>query len=162
MSSRTYNLSLSHSMFRTFCFSCSCSCSYFSSFSCFISYSCLMNTSIHFAFPIIFLFHAYYIWHFIDLYRNTYTCTYPYHRHILIQCDAYVFTHHSFIMFPLRINFTQKLESFQLNLPNSSYGIYAKLVNLLILPEGQFAILIFQCLDYVFDKFLCTALNLRY
>ena len=68
MSFITYNLSLSHSVFMTFFFSCSCSCSYFSSFSCFISYSCFMNTSIHFAFPILFLFHAYYIWHSIYLY----------------------------------------------------------------------------------------------
>ena len=68
MSFRTHNLSLSPSLFMTYCFSCSCSCSYFSSFSCFISYSCFMNTSIHFAFPILFLFHAYYIWHSIYLY----------------------------------------------------------------------------------------------
>ena len=79
-------------------------CSCFGSFSYFISYSCFMNTSIHIAFSIFFLFHAYYIWHFIDLYRNTYTCTRPYHRHILIQRDAYVFTHHSCILVPLRIN----------------------------------------------------------
>ena len=52
----------------TFFFSCSCSCSDFSSFSCFISYSCFMNTSLHFAFPILFLFHAYYIWNSIYLY----------------------------------------------------------------------------------------------
>ena len=52
----------------TFFFSCSCSCSDFSSFFCFISYSCFMNTSLHFAFPILFLFHAYYIWNSIYLY----------------------------------------------------------------------------------------------
>ena len=64
MSFRTHNLSLSPSVFMTYCFSCSC----FSSFSYCISYSCFMNTSIHFAFPILFLFHAYYIWHSIYLY----------------------------------------------------------------------------------------------
>ena len=68
MSFRTHNLFLSPLVFMTYCFSCSCSCSYFSSFSCFISYSCFMNTSIHFAFPILFLFHAYYIWNSIYLY----------------------------------------------------------------------------------------------
>ena len=31
------------------------------------------------------------------------------------------------------------------------WHFYAKLVNLPILPEGQFAILIFQCLDSIFD-----------
>ena len=82
MSFRTYNLSLSHSVFMTFFFSCSCSCSDFSSFSCFI------NISISIAFPIF-------------SYKNTYTCTCPYHRHLLIQCDAYVFTHHSCILVPL-------------------------------------------------------------
>ena len=64
MSFRTHNLSLSPSVFVTYCFSCSC----FSSFPYFISYSCFMNTSIHSAFPILFLFHAYYIWHSIYLY----------------------------------------------------------------------------------------------
>ena len=52
MSFRTYNLSLSHSVFMTFFFSCSCSRSYFSLSSCFISNSCFMNISIHIAFPI--------------------------------------------------------------------------------------------------------------
>ena len=118
----------------------------------FISYSCLINTSIHFAFPILFLFHAYYIWHFIDLYRNTYTCTYPYHRHILIHCDAYVFRA-SFIYSCSSTNQLYSeigiipIESSKLKL----WHFYAKLVNLPILPEGQLAILIFQCLDSVFD-----------
>ena len=31
------------------------------------------------------------------------------------------------------------------------WHFYAKLVNLPILPEGQFSILIFQCLDSIFD-----------
>ena len=31
------------------------------------------------------------------------------------------------------------------------WHFYAKLVNLPILPEGQFEILIFQCLDSIFD-----------
>ena len=64
MSFRTHNLSLSPSVFMTYCFSSS----YFSLFSYFISYSCFMNTSIHFSFPILFLFHANYIWHSIYLY----------------------------------------------------------------------------------------------
>ena len=65
---RTYNLSLSHSVFMTFFFSYSSSCSDFSSFSCFISYSCFMNIFIHIAFPILSLFHANYVWPFIYMY----------------------------------------------------------------------------------------------
>ena len=53
MSFRTHNVSYSHYVFMTYCFSCSCSC--FSSFSYFISYSCCMNIAIHIAFPIFFL-----------------------------------------------------------------------------------------------------------
>ena len=56
---------------------------------------------LHISFPILFLFHANYIWHFIDLYKNTYICTCPYHRHLLIQCDAYIITNHSCILVPL-------------------------------------------------------------
>ena len=33
------------------------------------------------------------------------------------------------------------------------WHFHAKLVNLLILPEGQFAIIIFKCLDSIFDTF---------
>ena len=91
-------------VFMSYCLSCSCSC--FSSFSYFISYSCFMNTSIHIAFPIFFLFHAYCKWHFIYLYSMT-----PMYSHII------------HVVFSL-YDFTYKLESFQLNHPNSSYGIF--------------------------------------
>ena len=88
MSFRTYNLSLLHSVFMTFCFSCSCSCSYFSSFSCFISYSCFMNTSIHFTFPILFLFHVYYIWHSIYLYSMM--LMYSHIIHVFLSLNEYI------------------------------------------------------------------------
>ena len=54
----------------------------------------------------IFLFHAYCIWHFIYLYSMT-----PMYSHII------------HVVFSL-YDFTYKLESFQLNHPNSSYGFF--------------------------------------
>ena len=71
MSFKTHNLSLSHSVFMSYCFSCSCSC--FSLFSYFISYSCFMNTAIHIAFSC-----YYYIWNFIYLYSMM-----PMYSHII-------------------------------------------------------------------------------
>ena len=120
-------------MFKTCCFSYSCSC--FSSFSYFISYSRFMNTAIHISFPIFFLFHAYYIWHFIYLYSMM-----SMYSHIIHV-------------------FSSLYESILLRNGNHSNWIFqtkvmafhAKLVNLPILPEGQFVILIFQCLDSIFD-----------
>ena len=99
-----------------------------------MSYSCFMNTSIPIAFSIFSLFHAYYIWHFIYLYRNT---------------D--VFTHRSCILVPLRIYFTQELESLQSDHLNSSYGNFMPTSRFTDFTEEQFAILIFQCLVSIFD-----------
>ena len=129
MSFRTYNLSLSHSVFMTFYFSCSCSCSYFSSFSCF------MNTSIHFAFPILFLFHAYYIWNSICLYSMM--LMYSHIIHVFLSLNEPIL---------LRIGIIP-IGSSKLKL----WHFHAKLVNLPILPEEQLAILIFQYLDSIFD-----------
>ena len=99
-----------------------------------MSYSCFMNTSIPIAFSIFSLFHAYYKWHFIYLYRNT---------------D--VFTHRSCILVPLRIYFTQELESLQSDHLNSSYGNFMPTSRFTDFTEEQFAILIFQCLVSIFD-----------
>ena len=99
-----------------------------------MSYSCFMNTSIPIAFSIFSLFHAYYIWHFIYLYRNT---------------D--VFTHRSCILVPLRIYFTQELESLQSDHLNSSYGNFMPTSRFTDFTEERFAILIFQCLVSIFD-----------
>ena len=41
------------------------------------------------------------------------------------------------------------------------WHFYAKLVNLPILPEGQFEILIFQCLDSIFDTGSLYSLNVK-
>ena len=98
-----------------------------------MSYSCFMNTSIPIAFSIFSLFHAYYIWHFIYLYRNT---------------D--VFTHRSCILVPLRIYFTQELESLQSDHLNSSYGNFMPTSRFTDFTEEQFEILIFQCLVSIF------------
>ena len=99
-----------------------------------------MNTSIPIAFSIFSLFHAYYIWNFIYLYRNT---------------D--VFTHRSCILVPLRIYFTQELESLQSDHLNSSYGNFMQISRFTDFTEEQFAILIFQCLVSIFDTVsLCS------
>ena len=52
-------------------------------FSYYISYLCFMNTTMHFAFPIFFM---------LLLHMEFY---------ILVQYNAYVFTHHSCILVPL-------------------------------------------------------------
>ena len=115
----------------TSCFSCTC----FSSFSYFISYSCFMNTSIHFAFSILFLFHAYYIWHSIYLYSMM--LMYSHIIHVFLSLNESIliknWNHSNWII-------QTKVMAF-----------HAKLVNLPIFPEGQLAILIFQCLDSIFD-----------
>ena len=87
-----------------------------------------------FMFHILLRFHAYSIWHFRYLYRNT---------------D--VFTHRSCILVPPCIYFSYKLESFQLNHPNSSYGIFMPTSRFTDFTEGQFTIFIFQCLVSIFD-----------
>ena len=117
------------------CLSYSYSC--FSSFSFSISHSCFMNTSIHFAFPILFLFHAYYIWHSIHLYNM-----------MLMYSHSFMYSCPSTNLFYLEIGIIP-IGSSKLKL----WNFHAKLVNLPILPEGQFVILIFQCLDSIFDTF---------
>ena len=117
------------------CLSYSYSYSCFSSFSFSISHSCFMNTSIHFAFPILFLFHAYYIWHSIHLYNM-----------MLMYSHSFVYSCPSTNLFYLEIGIIP-IGSSKLKL----WNFHAKLVNLPILPEGQFVILIFQCLDSIFD-----------
>ena len=47
--------------------------------------------------------------------------------------------------------FTWKLESFQSDHPNSSYGIFMPTSRFADFTEGQFAIFIFQCLFSIFD-----------
>ena len=85
MSSVTYYLIigafLATYVFMTYCISRSWS--RVSSFSYFISYLCFMNTAIHFAFPIFFMLLLHMAFH------------------ILVQYNAYVFTHHSCILVPL-------------------------------------------------------------
>ena len=82
----------------------------------------------------IFLFHGYYIWNFIYLYRNT---------------D--VFTHRSCILVPLRLYFTQELESLQSDHLNSSYGNFMPTSRFTDFTEGLIAVLLFQCLVSIFD-----------
>ena len=97
----------------------------------------LATLSVPNIFPFIFrfMFHACSIWNFIYLYGMT-----PMYSHIIHV-------------------FSSLYESILLRNWNHSNWIiqakvmhfHAKLVNLPILPEGQFAILIFQCLDSIFD-----------
>ena len=82
----------------------------------------------------IFLFHGYYIRNFIYLYRNT---------------D--VFTHRSYILVPLRIYFTQELESLQSDHLNSSYGIFMPTSRFTDFTEGQIEVFIFQWLVSIFN-----------
>ena len=114
----------------TYCISCSWSRVY--SFSYYISYLCFMNTAMHFAFPIFFMLLLHMAFH------------------ILVQYNAYVFTSFmysspSMNLFYLEIGIIP-IGSSKLKL----WHFHAKLVNLLILPEGKFEILIFQCLDSIF------------
>ena len=137
--------------------SCSCSCSYFNSFSCFTSNSCFMNIFIHISFPILSLFHASYIWHFIDLYRNTYTCTCPHHRHLLIQCDAYIFTHHSCILSLYESILLRNWNHSNWIIQTQVMAFSCQLVDL----SGQFEIFISSALYLYLTLVLYTPLNLR-
>ena len=83
-----------------------------------------------FKFHIIFRFHAYSIWHLRYLYG------------MMPIRTSFKYTCPSMNLFFLEIGIIP-IESFERKL----WHFHAKLVGLPILPEGQFAILIFQCLD---------------
>ena len=136
MSFRTHNLSLLPSVFMTYCFSCSCSC--FSLFSYFISYSCCMNIAIHIAFHRLI---QEYLYMYLSLSQTyTYTvCCLCIHTSFMYSCSSTNQLYSEIGIIPI--------ESSKLKL----WHFHAKLVNLPILPEGQFEILIFQCLDSIFD-----------
>ena len=87
-----------------------------------------------FQFIFIFRFHAYSIWHFRYLYGMM-----PIHTSFKYSCP-------SMNLFYLEIGIIP-IGSSELNL----WHFHGKLVNLQILHWGQFAILIFQCLDSIFD-----------
>ena len=89
-----------------------------------------------FRFHIIFGFHAYSIWHFRYLYGMM-----PIHTSFKYSCP-------SMNLFYLEIGIIP-IGSSELKL----WHFHAKLVNLPILHWGQFVILIFQCLDSIFDTF---------
>ena len=107
----------------------------FSSFSCFISNSCFMNISIHIAFPILFLFHAYYIWHFICLYSMMLMYSHIIHVFLFLYESTLLgnWNHSNWIIQTKVMTFSCQTSQFT------------------DLPKGQFAILIFQCLDSIFD-----------
>ena len=98
----------------------SCLCSGFSSFSYFISCSCFMNISVHIAFPILI---------------QEYLCIHT----------SFMYSSPSMNLFYLEIGIIP-IGSSKLKL----WHFHAKLVTLPILPEGQFELLIFQCLDSIF------------
>ena len=104
-----------------------------------------------------FLIHASYIWHFIDLYMNTYTCTCPYHRHLLIQCDAYILTHHSCILFLYESILLRNWNHSNWIIQTQVMAFSCHLVGL----SGQFAIFISSALSPYLTLVLCTPLNLR-
>ena len=87
-----------------------------------------------FRFHIIFKFHAYSIWHFRYLYGMM-----PIHTSFKYSCPY-------MNLFYLEIGIIP-IESFERKL----WHFNAKLVGLPILLEGQFEILIFQCLESIFD-----------
>ena len=87
-----------------------------------------------FRFHIIFRFHAYSIWHFRYLYGMM-----PIHT-------SFKYSYPSMNLFFFKIIIIP-IESFERKL----WHFHTKLVGLPILPEAQFAILIFQCLDSIFD-----------
>ena len=87
-----------------------------------------------FRFHIIFRFHAYSIWHFRYLYGMM-----PIHTSFKYSCP-------SMNLFYLEIGIIP-IGSFELKL----WHFHAKLVNLPILHWRRFVILIFQCLDSIFD-----------
>ena len=79
---------------------------------------------LHISFPILFLFHASYIWNFIYLY-------------------VFLFLDESNLL--RNWNHSNRIIQTQV------MAFSCQLVGLSILPEGQFEIIIFQCLDSMFD-----------
>ena len=128
MSFRTHNLSLLPSVFMTYCFSCSSSC--FSSFSYFISYSCCMNTTIHIAFHRLIKEYLYMYLSLSKTYNYT-VCCLCIRTSFMYSCSSTNQLYSKIGIIPI--------ESSKLKL----WHFHAKLVNLPILPEGQFEILIF-------------------
>ena len=101
-----------------------------------------------FIFHIIFMFHEHsytfcisYIFHVTITYGISYTCT--------VKClcihTSFMYSSPSMNLFYLEIGIIP-IGSSKLKL----WHFHAKLVNLPILPEGQFEILIFQCLESIF------------
>ena len=89
-----------------------------------------------FRFHIIFGFHAYSIWHFRYLYGMM-----PIYTSFKYSCPSMNLFYLEIGIIPIR--------SSELKL----WHFHAKLVNLPILHWGKFVILIFQCLDSIFDTF---------
>ena len=136
MSFRTHNVSLLPSVFMIYCFSCSCSC--FSSLSYFISYSCCMNTTIHIAFHRLIQEYLYMYLSLSQTYNYT-VCCLCIRTSFMYSCSSTNQLYSEIGIIPI--------ESSKLKL----WHFHAKLVNLPILPERQFEILIFQCLDSIFN-----------
>ena len=105
-----------------------------SSFSCFISNSCFMNISIHIAFPI-----------FPCFMPLTYGISYTYTRMLMYSHIIHVF------LFLYESTLLRNWNHSNRIIQTKVTAFSCQLVNLPILPEGQFAILIFQCLDSIFD-----------
>ena len=69
---------------------------------------------------------------------------------ILVRYDAYPHIIYVFLSLNESI-FLRNLKSIQSDHPNSSYGIFMPTNRFANFTEGQFAILIFQCLVSIFD-----------
>ena len=106
-----------------------------SSFSCFISNSCFMNISIHIAFPI-----------FPCFMPLTYGISYTYtgmlmYSHII---HVFLFLYESTLL--RNWNHSNRIIRTKVMAFSCQPSRFIR-----ILPEGQFEILIFECLDYIFD-----------
>ena len=106
-----------------------------------------MHVHVH----IIFMFHehiyTYFIFYIFPCFMPiTYGISYTYTVRCLCIHTSFMYSCPSMNLFYLKIGITP-IGSFKLKL----WHFHAKLVNLSIFPEGQFAILIFQCLDSIFD-----------
>ena len=103
---------------------------YYLSYSC----SCFMNISIHIAFPI-FPF-------FMPL---TYVISYTYTGMLMYSHIIHVF------LFLYESTLLRNWNHSNRIIQTKIMAFSCQLVNLPILPEGKFTILIFQCLDSIFD-----------
>ena len=115
----------------------------------------LTTLCVHDIFPFIFVFMFQFVFFFHITFRfheHIYTCCIFYiflvscllHMalHILVKYDVYEIIPHSSILIHLFLYENVKLKL---------WHFHAKLVNFPILHLGQFVILIFQCLDSIFD-----------